>query len=930
MTRTTRLGLFVSLLLLPALLSAEAWKLNPQAVDRLVMESGNTAKISFKSSTGAANFVRVEPGSLEIAGATEEARARVFFQRYGGVFGISDEAIELVSEGTKTDHLGTRSVSFHQEFQGVPVFGAVLRVHFDASGRLTAANGTFVPGIEVSTTPRFSLEALTERAVGVVGEQFPETAGLAAGSRTLFVYRQGLLQGIAGRDHLVYEIEVTNNGVRELVYIDAHTRKVVNQITGIQDALDRRAFDGENSAVEPGPNYPGNPFWEEGDSLPTGTTEADNMIYGSGETHSMFSQGFGRDSFNGAGATMDAIFDRGWGCPNASWGGTYISFCPGFTSDDVTAHEWGHAYTQYTHGLIYQWQSGALNESYSDVWGETVDFINGRGTDTPGGPRTADNCTTFDGAPPPTLTITGGSAAGVYLAKASSNEPPPPLTVGPTAMAVAVPAGACTAVTGVSGKIAIIDWTFMPDGVTSECFSGVRADNAFNAGATGVIFIAPSTGPLNLGSSANIASVQVLFEDGQTIKAGLPANATMVFTAGTDNTVRWLMGEDTSDGALRDMWNPRCFGNPGKVTDKFEYACSDADQGGVHTNSGVPNHEYALLVDGGTYNGQTVTALGLTKASHVFFRAMTTYQVPTSGFPEHADAMEASCSDLIGINLSDLNTGLPSGEMIDAADCDEVADAILATELRTLPLFCNFDLILDPVAPLSVCGSPLLQEDFEADPSPSWTFSNQGVEPEYTPRDWEWTDVVPTGASGKAMFGIDSPTIGDCVPGSDDQSGVMHLDSPVMVIPGGSVNPGLTFDHWVATEADYDGGNVKIKVNGGAFQVIDPADFSFNPYNGVLFDLAGGNTNPIAGEVAFMGANGGSLSGSWGQSQILLGAYAGPNDSVQIRFDLGVDGCNGTVGWYVDNVTVCGDIDFALFSDGFESGDVTRWSASNP
>ena len=65
-------------------------------------------------------------------------------------------------------------------------------------------------------------------------------------------------------------------------------------------------------------------------------------------------------------------------CPNANWNGITTNYCNGVTSDDVVAHEWGHAYTEYTHGLIYQYQSGALNESYSDIWGETVDLINGR------------------------------------------------------------------------------------------------------------------------------------------------------------------------------------------------------------------------------------------------------------------------------------------------------------------------------------------------------------------------------------------------------------------------------------------------------------------------------------------------------------------------------------------------------------------------
>ena len=68
----------------------------------------------------------------------------------------------------------------------------------------------------------------------------------------------------------------------------------------------------------------------------------------------------------------------------------------------------------------------------------------------------------------------------------------------------------------------------------------------------------------------------------------------------------------------------------------------------MHTNSGVPNHGYALLVDGGTYNGQTVSGIGLDKAAHIYWRAQSVYQTPTTNFADHADALEASCTDLIG------------------------------------------------------------------------------------------------------------------------------------------------------------------------------------------------------------------------------------------------------------------------------------------
>src|SRR5258706_1790795 len=51
-------------------------------------------------------------------------------------------------------------------------------------------------------------------------------------------------------------------------------------------------------------------------------------------------------------------------------------------ADDVVGHELTHGVTQYTSGLIYSYQSGAINESFSDVWGEFIDQTNGSGNDS--------------------------------------------------------------------------------------------------------------------------------------------------------------------------------------------------------------------------------------------------------------------------------------------------------------------------------------------------------------------------------------------------------------------------------------------------------------------------------------------------------------------------------------------------------------------
>jgi hypothetical protein len=399
---------------------------------------------------------------------------------------------------------------------------------------------------------------------------------------------------------------------------------------------------------------------------------------------------------------------------------------------------------------------------------------------------------------------------------------------------------------------------------------------------------------------------------------------------GTDDSVRWLMGEDATavglTGALRDMWNPRCFGNPGKVTDTFEYVCSTADGGGVHTNSGIPNHAFALLVDGGTYNGQTVSPIGLTKAAHIYFRAMDVYQGPATDFAEHADALDQSCSDLIGDNLADLATGAPSGEILSASDCAQVANAALAVELRTPPTFCNFQPILAQDPPELCEGrsfpTPLFQDDFERgkwwgdhgrfsvshgksddrDKGGRWSVSHSGTTADFTPRDWEIVSGLPDDRRGRAFFGVD-PNIGTCAPGGDETA-VLHLDSPKITIPSSVKAPMLTFKHWVATEAAWDGGNVKISVNGGPWQLVQPGDFIYNPYNMTLATAAQGNTNPIAGEPAFSGTDGGSVDGSWGRSIVNLAPYAKPKDKVRLRFDLGNDGCAGNVGWFVDDVMV--------------------------
>jgi Zn-dependent metalloprotease len=890
----------------------------------------DAAVVSTHRATGAGRFVRLRPGAgagLGRGPATTERQKEeesvAFFREYGAALGITDpRALRLVS--TATDRLGETHLTWKQFHGAVPVFAGTIKTHFDAAHRLKAVTGTAIPDIAVDPTPTWSSQRAAGVARGSVAAERGNAEALRVGTVTLYVYREGLARGVPGENHLAWQVEVTDGaGIRDFVYVGAHSGKVIDRISAVHDGLNRRAYDGHELAFAP-TNYPNGAYWLEGQPFPTASQEANNMILASRDTYNLFHDAFGRDSFDGAGATMDAIFNRGYDCPNASWNGVFISFCPGVTADDVTAHEWGHAYTDYTHNLINAWQPGALNEAYSDIWGEVVDLINGRGSDTPGGGRRAAACSTFS-PPVGQLRVNApATIAGDYFAQSAFFGPAlSPAGVTGDVVAALDPADAngpstldgCSAFTNaaaVSGTIALVS--------RGTCTFTQKVLNAQAAGAIGVIIANNvATGLPGMGAAAGsenvtIPSLGVQQAVGASIRAELasgPVNATLRAQPGTDATYRWLVGEDASgfNGAIRDMWNPACYSSPGKVTDTAFYVCSAGDSGGVHTNAGVPTHGFALLVDGGTYNGQTISPIGMTKAAHVYFRAQAVYQVEDSDLADHADALEMSCQDLIGQPLDAL-TGGPSGETIGAFDCEQVTKMSAAVELRTPPAFCNFAPLLNPALP-ALCSAAtttgvvqgIASFDFETDPTESWTASRTTSSPDFTERDWTWVNELPSGRAGSGFFAPD-PNIGTCAPGSDE-SGVLHLTSPAITLPTTTDFARATFEHWVATEAGWDGGNLKISVNGGPWQLVPPSEFTFNGYNVVLFTAADGNTDPLAGQPAWSGNDAGMVKGgSWGRSHVNLGNLAGRGDAIRLRWDLGSDGCTGSVGWYLDNVNV--------------------------
>lgn len=130
--------------------------------------------------------------------------------------------------------------------------------------------------------------------------------------------------------------------------------------------------------------------------------------------------------------------------------------------------------------------------------------------------------------------------------------------------------------------------------------------------------------------------------------------------AGTPNANTWLVGEDiytpaTAGDALRSMSDPGRFGDSDWYPTRYT---GTSDGGGVHTNSGIANLAYYMMVMGGTHprakSTVNVPALSATSstsldmAQRIWYRALTVYFTSTTNFQAARNATAQAAADLYG------------------------------------------------------------------------------------------------------------------------------------------------------------------------------------------------------------------------------------------------------------------------------------------
>ena len=149
---------------------------------------------------------------------------------------------------------------------------------------------------------------------------------------------------------------------------------VVDEVQQVTTSI----YDAQNTMQLPGKLLASGPT--AGQTPATGDSAAAAAFDNLRATYAFFLSQYRWRSIDDHGMPLVATVHYGDGYDNAYWDGTQMVFGDGggdifqnfSASMDVVGHELTHGVTQFTAGLVYQDQSGALNESLSDVFGSLI------------------------------------------------------------------------------------------------------------------------------------------------------------------------------------------------------------------------------------------------------------------------------------------------------------------------------------------------------------------------------------------------------------------------------------------------------------------------------------------------------------------------------------------------------------------------------
>lgn len=337
-----------------------------------------------------------------------------FLDSHKNLFILEAPFEEMRLKLVSTDKKGNTHIRLQQMHKSLPVFGKELVIHLDHEGAVKGVNGKITSKLKVPVKEKIS----ADKAIATVLKDD------ANNLRDRLKQEPLLLVFIDKKDQAYLAWHVTVEGTDKSFsgsptpakweyFVDSQTGKIIwrynneqthTSTTGtgigkysgavtfntthdhgagtyvLQDGATGSTtriltYDADSGFPPSGLSEDAGNNWNSVNQGP----EVDCHLY----TRMVFDYYFtvhARNSYDDSGADMHIYAHCGVNWNNASWNGSYVKVGDGDGVDkdnycalDVIAHEWTHAVTEYTAGLIYSNQSGALNESISDVFAALID-----------------------------------------------------------------------------------------------------------------------------------------------------------------------------------------------------------------------------------------------------------------------------------------------------------------------------------------------------------------------------------------------------------------------------------------------------------------------------------------------------------------------------------------------------------------------------
>ncbi len=353
--------------------------------------SAQNARVKVHPHTGKLRFIgarRDAPIAVSgAAAALPETVGWAAVRQFGPLFGLTrpDRQASALKHTTKR-HGGSRH-RYRQIHEGIPVLAGELLINLDDAQRLTAMIGEVSPALDLDIRPELNRVQARRMALETTAKWYTTPKRkLKASTPELWIVDPKLLVSSDRDPSLTWRIQVTDratpHSIRELLFIDAHTGGVSLRVNLIENAKNRETYSANNSS-----SLPGTLVCNESDpTCAAGDADAQAAHIYAGDTYDFYAIEHGRDSLDDAGQVLVSTVNySSFICPNAFWDGAQMVYCNGFSlADDVVGHELTHGVTEHSSNLFYYYQSGAINESFSDLWGEFVDLTNAAGDDSAG------------------------------------------------------------------------------------------------------------------------------------------------------------------------------------------------------------------------------------------------------------------------------------------------------------------------------------------------------------------------------------------------------------------------------------------------------------------------------------------------------------------------------------------------------------------